>query len=65
MNTTQVNTTIEILGKPYSIRCEEHEVALLQQAAEYLHGVNKILSTAFAWEKLFLTVRCHGALSAV
>ncbi len=32
-----VNTTIEILGKMYPIRCPESELASLQQAAEYLN----------------------------
>ena len=36
MNKT-VNTTIEILGKLYPIRCQESELAFLQQAAEYLN----------------------------
>jgi len=37
MNSKHVNATVEILGKPYTIRCAEHEVALLEQAADYLH----------------------------
>lgn len=32
-----VNTTIEILGKPYPIKCLESELQGLQQAAQYLH----------------------------
>lgn len=32
-----VSTTIEILGKPYPIRCPESELQALQQAARYLH----------------------------
>jgi cell division protein ZapA len=32
-----INTTIEILGKFYSVRCTESETASLQQAAEYLN----------------------------
>jgi len=32
-----VSTTIEILGKPYPVRCPESEVSALQQAAKYLH----------------------------
>ena len=31
-----VNTTIEILGKFYAVRCTEEELASLQQAAVYL-----------------------------
>ena len=31
-----VNSTIEILGKYYPVRCTESEVESLQQAAEYL-----------------------------
>jgi len=33
---TEVNTTIEILGKTYQIKCPEADVAALHQAAEYL-----------------------------
>lgn len=32
-----ISTTIEILGKPYPIRCQESELAALQHAAQYLH----------------------------
>lgn len=32
-----INTTVEILGKPYPIRCPENELESLQAAAEYLH----------------------------
>lgn len=32
-----VDNVVEILGRPYSIRCAEAEVDLLQQAAEYLN----------------------------
>lgn len=32
-----INTTIEILGKFYSIRCPESELNSLQQAAQYLN----------------------------
>jgi cell division protein ZapA len=35
--TNTVNTTIEILGKLYPIKCEESELSFLQQAAEYLN----------------------------
>jgi len=35
--TNTINTTVEILGKPYPIRCPENELASLQAAAEYLH----------------------------
>lgn len=37
MSNNLVNTTVEILGKPYPIRCSEAEVAALQQAADYLN----------------------------
>jgi len=36
MTSKPVTTTIEVLGKLYPIRCQESEVASLQQAAEYL-----------------------------
>lgn len=36
MSNQTVNTTIEILGKPYPIRCQETEVESLKQAASYL-----------------------------
>lgn len=37
MTNNTVSTTIEILGKPYPIRCPESELPALQKAAEYLH----------------------------
>lgn len=37
MTNKTVNTTIEILGKPYPIRCPESELQSLQEAAEYLN----------------------------
>lgn len=37
MITKTVNTTIEILGKFYPIRCYESELAALQQAADFLN----------------------------
>lgn len=32
-----ISTTIEILGKPYPIRCPESELSSLQQAAAFLN----------------------------
>lgn len=37
MTTKTVNTTIEILGKLYPVRCLESEVESLQQAAVFLN----------------------------
>lgn len=37
MTNPMINTTVEILGKDYPIRCPEDQVPALQQAAEYLH----------------------------
>jgi cell division protein ZapA len=37
MTKDSINTTIEILGKPYPIRCVESELPALQKAAEYLN----------------------------
>lgn len=37
MTNSTVTATIEILGKIYSIKCDEAELASLQQAAEYLN----------------------------
>lgn len=37
MNDEIISTTIEILGKPYPIRCLESELKALQEAANYLH----------------------------
>lgn len=37
MSNKTISTTIEILGKPYSIRCPESEAKSLQQAAELLN----------------------------
>ncbi len=33
-----INTSVEILGKHYAIRCPESELQSLQQAAHYLSG---------------------------
>lgn len=37
MSNKIVNTTIDILGKSYPVRCPESELPSLQQAAEYLN----------------------------
>lgn len=37
MSNKIVSTTIEILGKLYTIRCSDSELQSLQQAAEYLN----------------------------
>ena len=37
MTEKTISTTIEILGKPYPIKCPESELVALQQAARYLH----------------------------
>lgn len=37
MTNKTINTTIEILGKPYPIKCPESELKSLQQAAAYLN----------------------------
>lgn len=37
MTNKTVNTTVEILGKPYPIRCPESEVESLKQAAAFLN----------------------------
>ena len=37
MNNKTVNTTIEILGKYYPVRCPESEIHSLQQAAAFLN----------------------------
>ena len=43
-NTTAAATaTIELLGKPYQIKCQETEIPALQKAAEYLNGTLKTL----------------------
>lgn len=36
MSTPSPNITVEILGKPYTIRCSEAEVAALKSAAIYV-----------------------------
>lgn len=36
MTTKPINTTVEILGKFYSIRCPESELQSLQQAARFV-----------------------------
>jgi cell division protein ZapA len=37
MTNKTVNTIVEILGKPYPIRCPESELQSLQEAADYLN----------------------------
>ena|SRR5215208_516210 len=37
MNKSIIHTTIDILGKSYSVRCPESEVASLQEAAKILN----------------------------
>lgn len=37
MTENTVSTTIEILGKPYAIKCPESQLQGLQQAACYVH----------------------------
>lgn len=57
MTATSATTTIELLGKPYQIRCQEHEIGNLQKAAEYLNNTLKSLpdsSKSLAPEKLAL-----------
>jgi len=41
MTEKTINTTIEILGKFYPVRCQESEAKSLQQAAEYLNNQMK------------------------
>lgn len=36
MSTKIISTNIEIMGKPYPVRCPEDELSALQQAARYL-----------------------------
>lgn len=37
MTDNTISSTIEILGKPYPVRCLESELKSLQQAAKFLH----------------------------
>jgi cell division protein ZapA len=37
MTNNTVSTSVEILGKPYPIKCLESELPALQEAARYLH----------------------------
>ena len=41
--TTATTATIELMGKPYQIKCQENEIPALQKAAEYLNGTLKSL----------------------
>jgi len=43
MTDTTRSTTIELLGKPFQIRCPETEVSSLQKAAQYLNNTLKTL----------------------
>jgi len=36
MSTKIISTNVEIMGKPYPVRCPEDELTALQQAAHYL-----------------------------
>lgn len=36
MSNKIISTNVEILGKPYPVRCPENELAALQQAARYI-----------------------------
>jgi cell division protein ZapA (FtsZ GTPase activity inhibitor) len=42
-NTSQAMAGIELLGKPYQIKCAEYEIPALQKAAEYLNNTLKTL----------------------
>ena len=44
-NTTETaaTTIIELLGKPYPIKCQENEISTLQKAAHYLNNSIKAL----------------------
>ncbi len=51
----RTTTTIELMGKPYQIRCQEQEVSALQKAANYLNNTMKELcpdGKLMAMEKL-------------
>lgn len=58
-----VTTTIELLGKPYQIRCSEHEITVLQKAAQYLESTLKTLpgSKTTPLEKLAILAALHLA----
>jgi|GEM_PF-969705 len=38
-----VTANIELLGKPYQIKCREYEIPALQKAAEYLNNLMKTM----------------------
>lgn len=46
MTNNALTTTIELLGKPYQIRCQEHEIANLEKAAAYLNNMLKALPSS-------------------
>src|SRR5579872_2211706 len=43
MSKKTAETTIEILGKSYQIKCPEHEINSLQRAANYLEEKMRVL----------------------
>jgi len=43
---TIISTHIELLGKPYQIRCQEHEISALNKAADYLNANIKNMPNA-------------------
>lgn len=43
MTMEAIDTTIEILGKPYQIKCPQSEVTALQQAARYFEEQMQLL----------------------
>jgi cell division protein ZapA len=46
MTNQTVSTTIEILGKPYPVRCLESELQSLQQAARHLNNAMTEIQTS-------------------
>lgn len=40
---SQAMASIELLGRPYQIKCQENEIAALQKAADYLNTTLKSL----------------------
>ncbi len=43
---TPSTLTLELLGRPYQIRCQDNEIAALQKAAQYLNNSMKTLPSS-------------------
>jgi cell division protein ZapA len=67
-NEPNVTTTIELLGKPYHIRCQQQEAVNLQQAAQYLnHTLEQLANNSkeLSAERLAITAALNLAAKVI